>query len=120
VQDQKKTTLSSSEQTMVAAWSQILQISPDELEPTSDFFALGGNSLMVSRLINLLKYQTGVDLSAQEVFQSPRLSELASMMTQHKAVKSNGNGFDIDGVLESIALIEKMSDADLDAVDMQH
>lgn len=105
---------------MVEAWSQLLQISPDELEPKSDFFALGGNSLLAARLINLLKQQTGVDLSVQEVFQSPRLSELASVMARHKAAKSNGSGFDIDSVLEGIALIKKMSDAELDAVELQH
>lgn len=119
-QSQPEISRSGSEQAMVEAWSQLLQISPDELEPKSDFFALGGNSLLAARLINLLKQQTGVDLSVQEVFQSPRLSELASVMARHKAAKSNGSGFDIDSVLEGIALIKKMSDAELDAVELQH
>lgn len=116
VQDQPGATRSSSEQTMVEAWSQLFQMSPDELKPTSNFFALGGNSLMASRLVNLLKQQAGVDLSTQVVFQSPQLSELASVMAQRTAAGSNDKGFEIDSVIEGIALIEKMSDADLDAM----
>ncbi|WP_435103795.1 SDR family NAD(P)-dependent oxidoreductase [Arhodomonas sp. AD133] len=110
------------ERTMVDAWSQLLELAPDELEPTSDFFALGGGSLMASRLVNLLKQQTGVELSVQAVFESPRLSDLASVLAQHMAAATNGadQDVDIDRVLESIALIEEMSEADLEALESQN
>lgn len=108
-----------SEQAMVEAWSQLLQISPNELEPTSDFFALGGNSLLAARLVNLLKQQLGVELSAKTVFQSPRLSELAAVVARHTDVKSKGESVAIERILEGISLIEKMSDAELDALELQ-
>lgn len=104
---------------MVEAWSQLLQISPNELEPTSDFFALGGNSLLAARLVNLLKQQLGVELSAKTVFQSPRLSELAAVVARHTDVKSKGESVAIERILEGISLIEKMSDAELDALELQ-
>lgn len=107
--------LSSAEQTMAAAWAEVLQVDLELLRPKSSFFSLGGNSLLVTRLINLLHEQVGVELPVQAVFNAPRLTEMAAELERHSPTSGQGKP-QVELIIESINLIENMSDEQLEAV----
>ncbi|MEZ0115423.1 amino acid adenylation domain-containing protein/FkbM family methyltransferase [Catenulispora sp. EB89] len=96
------------EQTVASVWAELLRIDSGQLGITSDFFKLGGNSLLVTRLINLLKQRTGTRLRVQAVFDNPGLAELAAQLT--------GSLDDVAKINESISFIEGLTDEELEAL----
>ncbi|KAM0331382.1 hypothetical protein ACHAQA_003055 [Verticillium albo-atrum] len=54
------------------------------LGPNSDFFTVGGSSLLLVRLQNLLKERTGVALSLQDLYQATTLRKMAAAMHQER------------------------------------
>ncbi|MFU8852182.1 non-ribosomal peptide synthetase [Micromonospora sp. SL1-18] len=57
-------------------WAELLQV--PVVGPDSDFFALGGNSLLALRLVNRLRTDLGVDLPFGHIFEAPTLGALAA------------------------------------------
>ncbi|RPA12099.1 non-ribosomal peptide synthetase [Gordonia sp. OPL2] len=51
---------------------------------TDDFFALGGHSLLVTRLLNTLGEQFGVGLEMRDVFDRPTVAEIADMIDRRR------------------------------------
>ncbi|MGP3976825.1 SDR family NAD(P)-dependent oxidoreductase [Streptomyces sp. 8N114] len=78
------------EQIMVDVWSELLGIDAEQLGPRSDFLALGGNSLLANRLMNLVKLRTGVELPAPAVFAAPQLGELAATVDRYRPTGASG------------------------------
>jgi polyketide synthase PksL len=107
------------EQTMGQAWADVLQVDAATLTPRTDFFSLGGNSLLATRLINLLKERAGVELSVEAVFAAPRLSDMAGELRERLLVAEDTSTPELDLILEGIALVEHMSDEELDALDIE-
>ncbi|QLH25416.1 SDR family NAD(P)-dependent oxidoreductase [Streptomyces sp. Rer75] len=110
-------TLTEAERTMAAAWSELLMIDVDRLGARSNFLSLGGNSLLATRLINLLAQRTGVELPVKVVFDAPGLAEMAAEL-ERRTPSGNTAAPDTEQILRSIALIERMSDEELDALDI--
>jgi thioesterase domain-containing protein/acyl carrier protein len=71
---------SQSEQDMMRIWRQLLKI--EELDVDSNFFDLGGHSLLLARLQMLLKREFNVQLTAAEVFRRPTIGTLAAWLEQ--------------------------------------
>lgn len=109
--------LTDAERTLLAAWSELLGIDADDLGPTSNFLSLGGNSLLATRLVNLLKRRTGAELPVRALFEAPRLTDMAAELEHRTPVGSTG-ALDVKAILKGIALVEAMSDAELDALDI--
>ncbi|MFJ9833562.1 SDR family NAD(P)-dependent oxidoreductase [Streptomyces sp. NPDC101169] len=107
------------EQTMAQAWADVLQVDAATLTARTDFFSLGGNSLLATRLINLLKERAGVELPTEAVFNAPRLSDMARELDARLPVAGDASTRELDLILESIALVEHMSDEELDALDIE-
>ncbi|MFC4465278.1 SDR family NAD(P)-dependent oxidoreductase [Streptomyces xiangluensis] len=107
------------EQAMGQAWADVLQVDAATLTARTDFFSLGGNSLLAARLINLLKERAGVELPVEAVFAAPRLSDMARQLRERLLVAGDMSTPELDLILESIALVEHMSDEELDAVDIE-
>ncbi|WP_371657292.1 SDR family NAD(P)-dependent oxidoreductase [Streptomyces sp. NBC_00280] len=103
--------LTDSERTMVAVWAELLGVDAGRLDATSSFLALGGNSLLATRLINLLRQYTGVELTVQAVFDAPRLGELAAALDRRAPVAAGAS--EVDAILESIGFIEGLTDEEL-------
>ncbi|WP_079152228.1 SDR family NAD(P)-dependent oxidoreductase [Streptomyces sp. RTd22] len=110
-------TLSEAERTIAAAWSELLMIDTGQLGARSNFLFLGGNSLLATRLINLLAQRTGVELPVKVVFDAPGLAEMAAEL-ERRTPSGHTAAPDTEQILRSIALIERMSDEELDALDI--
>ncbi|WP_425264024.1 SDR family NAD(P)-dependent oxidoreductase [Streptomyces silaceus] len=109
--------LTDAERTLVDVWSELLDIDASELGRTSNFLSLGGNSLLATRLINQLERRTGAQLPVQALFDAPRLADMAAEL-ERRTPDGSAGALDVRAVLEGIALVEAMSDAELDALDI--
>jgi polyketide synthase PksL len=97
-----------------------LQIDIERLGARTDFFSLGGNSLLATRLINQIRQETGVDLPVQAVFDHPRLADLAGELRRRTPAAADALSFDADRILRSLGLVESLSDAELDALSSEN
>lgn len=71
--------LSGLEQRLRYAWSHTLKIDEATIQPTDNFFALGGDSLMAMKLVIVCKEQ-GLDLTVANIFGQPTLSAMAGVV----------------------------------------
>jgi thioesterase domain-containing protein/acyl carrier protein len=78
-----KPILSPLEQDVARVWSQCLGII--EIEPGTDFFAVGGDSLLATQLIANLRKQFQVSLDTHSLLQAPTLSQLAALIATQLA-----------------------------------
>ncbi|MEU4876999.1 amino acid adenylation domain-containing protein [Streptomyces sp. NPDC021608] len=109
--------LTDTERIVSGVWAELLHIDAEVLDAQSGFFEFGGNSLLVARLINLVKQRTGVELTVQTVFDANRLGDLAAALERALPDPGADAALDLDAITESITLIESLSDAELDALD---
>ncbi|WP_038264218.1 condensation domain-containing protein, partial [Xenorhabdus cabanillasii] len=72
------------EMTLAAIWGELLGIA--QVSRHDSFFALGGHSLLAVRMIERLRQQ-GLALTAQDLFRSPVLSDLAQTLGRHQALE---------------------------------
>jgi amino acid adenylation domain-containing protein len=56
------------ERALVDIWSQLLRIEPNQISVTANFFALGGHSLLVTRLLNKIRDFAKVELTVASLF----------------------------------------------------
>jgi acyl carrier protein len=61
--------------TLGALWSEILRV--DNVSPDSDFFALGGDSILVMTMLFRVEEELGVYLDPGVMFSSSTLAEFA-------------------------------------------
>jgi amino acid adenylation domain-containing protein len=69
------------ERTLAAIWSQVLEISNEEIGKSSHFFEIGGDSLAAARVVAYIKEKLGVEIGMSQVFEYPRLVELGDCVT---------------------------------------
>jgi len=68
------------ERRVAAIWGELLGVDP--IGVTDDFFALGGQSLLVIQLMNRIRAVVGVDLSVRDVFERRTIEQLCGYMEQ--------------------------------------
>lgn len=74
-----------------AIWSELLGV--DDIGLDDDFFALGGHSLMATRIIARIEEQFGARLSLRDLFEGPSIRQLAQkVVAQAVALKSKDAG----------------------------
>ncbi|MDE9448295.1 non-ribosomal peptide synthetase, partial [Xenorhabdus bovienii] len=70
--------LNAQEQTVAAIWQSLLNT--EQLSPDSDFFQLGGDSLLATRLIGELAQQ-GLKAELSHLFRHPQLAAFTATLT---------------------------------------
>ncbi|HZC42954.1 MAG TPA: condensation domain-containing protein, partial [Acidobacteriaceae bacterium] len=85
--------LSESERDMMRIWRQVLKI--DDLEVDSNFFDLGGHSLLLTKMQRILKRDYGVQLTAAEVFRGPTLKAMAAWFERAQLGAKPGSTQDV-------------------------
>jgi arthrofactin-type cyclic lipopeptide synthetase C len=68
----------STEATLVGVWSELLRVDRTSVSVTSNFFSLGGNSLLLIRLLQAVRSKFGVDLNIRQTLADYSLSEIAA------------------------------------------
>ncbi|WP_306323271.1 MULTISPECIES: amino acid adenylation domain-containing protein [unclassified Streptomyces] len=71
---------------LAEVWAELLDV--PSVGPDSDFFALGGNSLLALRLVNRLRTVFGAELGFGEVFEAPTLRALGARLTDGERSRS--------------------------------
>ncbi|XP_044717051.1 AMP-binding enzyme domain-containing protein [Hirsutella rhossiliensis] len=84
--DDEKAALTVPEGELRVLWQGVLgeAASVATIGPYSDFFTVGGSSLLLVRLQNALRERTGVALSLQELYQATTLRKMAAAMHQER------------------------------------
>ncbi|NQZ13118.1 MAG: amino acid adenylation domain-containing protein, partial [Algicola sp.] len=67
---------------LVQIWSELLNIKADKISASANFFEAGGHSLLSVRLVGEVRSQFTVELSIRDIFESPKLSQLATRIEQ--------------------------------------
>ncbi|MFE9392673.1 amino acid adenylation domain-containing protein [Streptomyces sp. NPDC006784] len=106
------------EQVVCEVWAELLGTDTGHLGMDSNFFSMGGNSLLVTRMINMIKQRTGVELRVQTVFAAETLSALAAEVERGLPDAGPEAALDLTALSESISLVQGLSDAELDALDL--
>jgi amino acid adenylation domain-containing protein len=68
---------------LAAIWTEVLEI--DAPAEQDDFFQLGGHSLSAARVLTRIKRRIGVELKLRDLFETPRLADLAALIDQVRA-----------------------------------
>ncbi|WP_017574076.1 FkbM family methyltransferase, partial [Nocardiopsis halotolerans] len=104
------------QRTVARVWSELLRVEADDLGEDSDFFSLGGNSLLVTRLVNRLARGAGAELAIQDVFDSPTLGGVADLVERSTSPAQEAPDLNIDDIRDGLSLIEGMSEEELEAL----
>jgi len=89
---------------IIAIYSQVLQVATDKITATSNFFELGGNSLLVMMATNFIQKQMDVKITIQDFLEAPmprRLSHRIDSKHRH----------DADKIASSLVLMRQGDDA---------
>ncbi|WP_440899246.1 phosphopantetheine-binding protein, partial [Actinosynnema sp.] len=68
------------ERLVAEIWTELLEL--DELGVDDDFFAVGGHSLLASRVVSRIAARTGTRLPLRAVFDHPTVAGLASHLPE--------------------------------------
>lgn len=66
-------------------WSTVLGLPADAIGPDDDFFALGGDSMLVLSLLDRIRERYGHGVSFEEVLRSPTIADLALLIGEDSA-----------------------------------
>ncbi|WP_046006385.1 non-ribosomal peptide synthetase [Pseudoalteromonas rubra] len=66
------------ENKLASLWSRLLSLPVESLGGTSDFFAIGGNSLLAVRLLSAIQECFSIETNVQIIFSCPKLKDLAA------------------------------------------
>ncbi len=96
-----------SERDMRRIWRHLFQV--DDLNSNSDFFDLGGHSLLLARLQIALKKEFKVQLTTADLFRNPTIGTLAAWLERSKAA-SQKHSHAQDDILRIWGELFKMED----------
>ncbi|KAL6689954.1 polyketide synthase [Trichoderma pleuroticola] len=105
--DERNEGLTDLEAQVIAVWQDVLPTAaqPTQLSADSDFFFVGGNSLLLLKLRSELKMAFGIDLTLPELFQVSTVGDMASKI-QADGSKNEPQGQDIDWTKELRSLCD--------------
>jgi amino acid adenylation domain-containing protein len=81
-EQEQRSPQSKEEKILCELYAEVLQTTP--VGPEDDFFALGGDSLLATRLIGRIRSTTRAELSIRHLFEFPRICELARLLEQQR------------------------------------
>jgi len=95
------------EHKLAAIWQEVLEVARVGL--TDNFFALGGHSLLVMRVVTRVQAELGVELAVRELFETSDLRELAALVERSSSSKQQV----ADAVADSLSELDNLSEEEL-------
>lgn len=83
----------------------------NELQDQDDIYSLGGHSLLLAQILNLIHSRLGVKVNPTELSTTPSLQELVRLVTAKKS--SNGNEQIVEDIMTSLDGLSEQEIADL-------
>ncbi|MEM1336666.1 MAG: non-ribosomal peptide synthetase, partial [Bacteroidota bacterium] len=80
VQNDYEAPSTETEERLVAIWSELLEISKDTTSVTESFFRLGGHSLKMLMLLNIIKKEFNVKVKLETFYKKPQIRELGKII----------------------------------------
>jgi amino acid adenylation domain-containing protein len=77
-------------QGLISIWVEILGV--EAIGPRDDFFALGGDSLMATRVVSRIRSVLGIDISIRALFENPTVAALAEVVVAQSARQEERRG----------------------------
>ena len=93
-------TLTDTQKIILKIWCEVLKIS--DVSVTDSFFDIGGNSLLVFRLINNIKEHFGFELSFKELLSHPTISESGNYIDNN--IKDYTKKIELTHLTETVSL----------------
>lgn len=93
------------ERALLACWSELLGLNSSEISINANFFELGGNSLISSKLIHVCDTYHQISISVRDIFEYPTIQSLAMK------AEENANSQDKKSIL--IPLSHRLLDGDM-------
>ncbi|KAJ1919408.1 large subunit of alpha-aminoadipate reductase [Mycoemilia scoparia] len=85
--------LSATERTLCEIWATVIELPPTlEIEPTANFFDMGGHSILATRMIFQVRKEMAVDAPLSLVFKQPTLRGMAAALDAMSSEISLGEG----------------------------
>lgn len=75
--------LSETESKVANMWAQLLEVDNSQIGKDSNFFELGGQSMLVIQLLSLIRHEFAVEIEPFQLFEVQSLAELATLVEQH-------------------------------------
>ena len=97
------------EDVLASIWSELLEV--DRVGAGDDFFALGGHSLIATRLASKVRELFGIEVPVRAVFDNPVLADLARVVG---ALADGGDA--AEELAGTVAAVREMSDAEVQAL----
>ncbi len=72
------------EERLVAIWSEVLKLDPEEIGVTTDFFELGGHSLKMVFLANKIKKEYGVSVALKKLIELSTIESLSTYLLEQE------------------------------------
>ncbi|MBN2403137.1 MAG: acyltransferase domain-containing protein [Spirochaetes bacterium] len=85
------------EDKVLAIWQELLQIK--NIKPDSNFFELGGNSLIGANLIVMINRIFGIELTVDSIFYSPTVLQMAKLIEETKTGDRKQNNLNVKNTI---------------------
>ncbi len=95
--------LNATEQQLAELWKKVLSV--DYVEVNSNFFELGGNSLLIIKLHALIKDQVAQDIPVAKLFQYASIREFAAYLNEQHTITGSNSNHAITPSAQEIAII---------------
>ncbi len=82
-----------SERILARVWTRILKLPLEQIHRDDNFFAIGGNSLLATQTVQLLREESNIDLDIKIVFENPVLRDLATHLAESTADGHSAHSF---------------------------
>jgi yersiniabactin nonribosomal peptide synthetase len=76
------------EHELARMWTDLLEV--DRIDRHDSFFAIGGTSLLATRLVAAIRTQFGIDVTLRQLLTSPTLAETAGLIEEAEAMLEEG------------------------------
>jgi acyl carrier protein len=79
------TSLSKTEHQLMGLWEEVLKTDKSIIDAKASFFALGGNSILASRLLTMIEKRFAISLDLKDIFENNTIEQLSKRIESRSA-----------------------------------